>query len=84
MSAYNFNVNPVKVPQIETANRRITTEIPAPGTVAILEKLDKFESRSMHGQLPLIWDHAIDFNVFDFAGNKWINVGKVKASCSSA
>ena len=73
MSAYNFNVNPVKVPQIETANRRISTEIPAPGTVAILEKLDKFESRSMHGQLPLVWDHAIDFNVFDFAGNKWID-----------
>jgi len=73
MSAYNFNINPVKVPKIETANRKIATEIPAPGTAEILKKLDKFESRSMHGQLPLVWDRAIDFNVFDFAGNKWID-----------
>jgi 4-aminobutyrate aminotransferase-like enzyme len=61
------------VRKIETANRKIATEIPAPGTAEILKKLDKFESRSMHGQLPLVWDHAIDFNVFDFAGNKWID-----------
>jgi 4-aminobutyrate aminotransferase-like enzyme len=73
MSAYDFSIDPVKVPKIETANRRIATEIPAPGTVEILKKLDKFESRSMHGQLPLVWDHAIDYNVFDFAGNKWID-----------
>jgi len=27
----------------------------------------------MHGQLPLIWDRAEDYNVYDAAGNKWID-----------
>ena len=27
----------------------------------------------MHGQYPIIWDKAIDFQVFDKWGNKWID-----------
>jgi 4-aminobutyrate aminotransferase-like enzyme len=27
----------------------------------------------MHGQLPLVWDKADDFSVFDISGNKWID-----------
>lgn len=27
----------------------------------------------MHGQIPLVWDKANDFSVFDIAGNKWID-----------
>ena len=27
----------------------------------------------MHGQLPLVWDRAEDFSVFDAAGNRWID-----------
>jgi len=27
----------------------------------------------MHGQLPLVWDRALDFSIFDSAGNKWID-----------
>ena len=68
-----FCRNPVAVPFIETANRRIATSIPAPGTVAILESLDKYESRSMHGQLPLIWRSATGHTIQDHAGNKWID-----------
>jgi len=58
---------------VETKNRRISSAIPAPGTKEILEALDKYESRSMHGQLPIVWDKASDFNVFDKANNKWID-----------
>jgi 4-aminobutyrate aminotransferase-like enzyme len=27
----------------------------------------------MHGQLPVVWDHAEDFHVFDKHGNRWID-----------
>jgi len=73
MPNYQFSRIPVQVPKIETENRKISTAIPAPGTVEILEQLDKFESRSMHGQLPLVWDKAEGHSVYDHAGNSWID-----------
>ncbi len=39
----------------------------------MLERLAASESRSMQGQLPLVWDRAEDFSVFDVAGNRWID-----------
>ena len=39
---------------INTKNRVIKTKIPAPGTLKILKRLSKIESRSMHGQLPIV------------------------------
>jgi 4-aminobutyrate aminotransferase-like enzyme len=73
MTAHIFTRTPVVVPKVDTAFRKINTPIPAPGTQEILTNLEKFESRSMHGQLPIIWDRAEDFSVFDIAGNKWID-----------
>jgi 4-aminobutyrate aminotransferase-like enzyme len=73
MTAYNFSREPKNVQFIKTKNREIKTKIPAPGTIEILDELDKYESRSMHGQLPIVWDKAIDFNIFDHLGNKWID-----------
>jgi 4-aminobutyrate aminotransferase-like enzyme len=73
VASYSFSREPKEVKIIRTKNREIKTKIPAPGTVEILEKLDKYESRSMHGQLPIIWDKAIDYNIFDHLGNKWID-----------
>jgi len=73
VASYSFSREPQEVKMINTKNREITTRIPAPGTAEILEKLDKYESRSMHGQLPIIWDNAIDYNIFDHLGNKWID-----------
>lgn len=73
MAAYNFSRTPVAVPKVSTAYRQISTAIPAPGTQDVLANLEKNESRSMHGQLPIIWDRAEDFSVFDMAGNKWID-----------
>ncbi len=70
---YNFSRDPREVEYISTKNREIKTKIPAPGTLEILEKLDRYESRSMHGQLPLVWNRAIDYNIFDHLGNKWID-----------
>ena len=73
MSSHQFSRIPVEVTKLETDNRRISTPIPAPGTSDVLEQLDKYESRSMHGQLPLVWNKAEGHSVYDHAGNKWID-----------
>ena len=73
MTAHSFSRLPQPVPPVVTKNRLIHTAIPTPGTQEILERLEACESRSMHGQLPIIWDRAEDFSVFDMAGNKWID-----------
>ena len=73
MSAGIFDRTPQTVEHIETAYRRISTQIPAPGTDDLLTILDANESRSMHGQMPIVWDRAHDFSIYDRAGNRWID-----------
>ena len=73
MAGYEFSREPQKVLPVNTAHRLIQTPIPAPGTADLLARLEVCESRSMHGQLPLVWDRAQDFSVFDTAGNRWID-----------
>jgi 4-aminobutyrate aminotransferase-like enzyme len=73
MAGYFFSRTPQNVPLVLTKHRRIQTPIPTPGTEEILQNLDLYESRSMHGQLPLVWDKAKDFSIFDKAGNQWID-----------
>ena len=58
---------------INTKNITITTSIPAPGTKQLMNKLNKVESRSMHGQLPIAWSKAKNFSIYDIAGNKFID-----------
>jgi 4-aminobutyrate aminotransferase-like enzyme len=58
---------------IKTKNIFIHTSIPAPGTKKLIKSLSKIESRSMHGQMPIAWDKAKDFHIFDIAGNKFID-----------
>ena len=58
---------------IETQNRLIKTRIPAPGTNKILKSLEKNESRSMQGQMPIVWSKADGHSLFDIAGNKFID-----------
>ena len=73
MSAYNFTKMPQKVPYVKTKYRSIQTEIPSPKSLEILKNLERYESRSMHGQLPVVWDRAVDFCIFDDQGNSWID-----------
>ncbi len=61
------------MPPIHTKHRRIKTAIPLPGTESILSELDKYESRSMQGQMPIVWSRAKNFSVYDKGGNKWID-----------
>ena len=58
---------------IETKYRKIVTEIPVPESFELFKELESKESRSMHGQLPIVWDRADGFQIFDRWGNKWID-----------
>jgi len=70
---YKFSTKSKIVKSIRTKFRNVNTSIPAPGTNKILNRLYLSESKSMHGQLPIIWKKAKDFNVYDLANNKFID-----------
>ena len=69
-----FSREPVQVDYIETEHRKISTPIPCKGSIKVLNNLDLYESRSMHGQIPLVWEKAKDFSIYDKMGNKWIDL----------
>lgn len=69
----SFTQEPQKVPLVDTEYRSIRTKIPVPDSLYILRNLERRESRSMHGQLPIVWDRAEDFQVYDKWGNRWID-----------
>jgi 4-aminobutyrate aminotransferase-like enzyme len=58
---------------VETRYRRIVTPLPAPESLATLEKLYQYEPRSMRGQAPIVWERAEGFLVADRWGNQWID-----------
>ena len=73
MAGFSFSRKPVPVPKIETKYRKIVTALPVPESLSVLDDLDTYESRSMHGQMPIVWDHAEDFQIGDRYGNTWID-----------
>lgn len=73
MAAFSFSRTPVKIPAVRSRYRSIQTALPVPESLPILEDLYRYESRSMHGQIPIVWDRAKDFQVFDRWGNCWID-----------
>jgi len=73
MAGFSFGHTPQVVDHVDTKYRRIGTQIPVPESVPILERAYELESRSMHGQMPLVWDRAEGFQVFDAWGNCWID-----------
>ena len=58
---------------IKTKNRHIFKKVPAVGTSALMSRLSKIESRSMHGQMPIVWKKASGHNIFDISNNKFID-----------
>jgi len=73
MSGFDFSHTPKKVAFVNTRFRTIKTKIPSPKSVPILDEVARYEARSMHGQLPVVWDRAEGFQVFDKDGNCWID-----------
>lgn len=73
MAGFNFNHIPKDVPVVNTKYRKINTKIPNQESIEILENAYRLESRSMHGQMPVVWDRADNFQVYDAQGNCWID-----------
>jgi 4-aminobutyrate aminotransferase/diaminobutyrate-pyruvate transaminase/4-aminobutyrate aminotransferase/(S)-3-amino-2-methylpropionate transaminase len=49
------------------------TDFPVPESLAVLERLQRYEPLAMRGQPPVVWDHAEGFQVYDAYGNCWID-----------
>ncbi len=68
-----YNLEPVEVPEVKTAYRRIKTKLPVPESLEIFNALEESEPQSMMGQPPIVWDRADGFNVHDRWGNTWLD-----------
>jgi len=68
-----FDLTPVAVPKIATANRRIRTKIPVPASLPILEQMRRYEPQSMSGMPPVVWKRGRGALVEDWWGNRWID-----------
>ncbi|MBU1932040.1 aminotransferase class III-fold pyridoxal phosphate-dependent enzyme, partial [Patescibacteria group bacterium] len=73
MAGHGFSHTPQVVPPVKTKFRRIVTRLPVPESLPMLERLYAVESRAMHGQLPVVWDRAEGFQVYDAWGNCWLD-----------
>ncbi len=71
--AHEYSLVPKAVSRVETAFRRIVTDLPVPESLAILQRLHAFEPIAMRGQPPIVWHRAQGFQVFDAWGNQWID-----------
>jgi len=63
MAGNGFSHQPIKVEKIKTKYRTIKTAIPVPESIPMLEKMYEIEAQAMHGQLPMVWDRADDFQI---------------------
>ena len=73
MAGGGFLHKPIKVDKVSTKYRTIKTSIPVPESIPALKKMYSLEAQAMHGQFPMIWDKADDFQIFDKWGNIWID-----------
>ena len=73
MAGGEFSHQPTDVGKVSTKFRTIKTFLPVPESVPLLKKMYSLEARAMHGQLPIIWDRAENFQIFDKWGNVWID-----------
>ena len=73
MAGKVYSLEPVAVPRVETAYRRIVTQIPVPESIPILDAMHRAEPISMQGQPPVVWDRAKGFQVYDRWGNMWLD-----------
>ena len=73
MAGNVFSSDPVAVQSIQTKYRRIKTKLPVPESLELFERLHRLETRAMHGQIPVLWDRAEGFQVYDKWGNIWLD-----------
>ncbi len=69
----SFRAAPEPAPRVETAHRRIATPLPAPETAERLAQAARLFPQVNCYQPPILWDRAEGYQVFDRAGNAWID-----------
>jgi len=74
MALHITHLTPVPAQPVHTRYRRIVTPLPAPQSIAEIERLRRFEPQSMAGMPPILWDGAENFLVRDPCGNQWIDL----------
>ena len=52
---------------------KLHTAIPHEQDLELIEELEKYEARSMHGQLPIVWSRSKDCMVEDRWGNRFLD-----------
>ena len=70
---FKFNLKPKKIKTVRTKNIIINTKLPTKSYLNLMKRLENVEAKSMHGQIPILWNKAKDFSIYDDSGNKWID-----------
>ncbi len=70
----HYDLIPQDTKKIKTKHREICTPIPHPDAIEIIKDLRLYETDSMHDQLPILWDNAKDYQIFDGYGNCFIDL----------
>ncbi len=70
-------------PRIETAHRRIVTDLPAPGSLETLETADLTMPIVNSYQPPIGWERAEGYQVYDGYGNRWIDFTSTAVAANS-
>ncbi len=68
-----FEIEPEECPRVETPHRRIVTKLPVPESLERMKAAARFFPCVNCYQAPVMWDHADGFQVYDSAGNCWID-----------
>ena len=72
-ASYKISLQPRQVPRVKTKFRVIKTKIPSPSFSKVYRQLNKYDSALADLRLPVLWERAKDFQVFDRDGNCWID-----------
>lgn len=73
MATKEFPLIPREVEKVNTRYRRITTPIPVPESIPLLEQMRAAEPTSMGGQPQIVWSGGEGALVRDPYGNQWID-----------
>lgn len=73
-SNYQFCLEPQKVPEINTRYRTIKTLLPHEDDLKVIKTIYRYESSLINKQLPVVWNRAKGFQIYDNHGNKWIDL----------
>ena len=73
-SSYQFILEHQEVPHVQTRYRTIQSLLPHPEDVQTFRQIMKYETSLIEKQLPIVWDRAEGFQVYDRWGNKWIDL----------